>query len=984
MDTLNLSRKAIVFGLIVLAAFLVGPTQTVKEAQAAPSLAFTDCASQAYIPETECDALVALYNSTAGAGWTNSAGWLSADNPCTWYGVICSAGQVISLSMSSNNVVGTIPVQLGNLTNLQWLSLQNNQLSGGIPTEISNLTNLRSLNLTNNQLSGSIPVELGNLSSLQFLVLRGNQLSGSIPAQLGDLSSLQELTLNDNQLSGSIPVEVGNLAALHALSLSNNLLSGSIPSQLGNLSSLQYIWLENNQLSGIIPVELGDLANLVELYLNNNQLSGGIPTELGNLTSLSRLLLRDNPNLTGALPTSLTNLTALEYLRYENTGLCEPQEAAFQAWLTAIPNRTGTGVACGFSGCSVQGFIPAVECDALVALYNTTAGSAWTDRTGWLSADDPCTWTGVTCDAGHVNLLNFYSNNLVGAIPAQLEDLNSLQRLDLGFNQLSGSIPVELGNLPNLQFLLLNANQLNGGIPVELGGLSNLEDLYLSNNQLSGSIPVELGTLSSLQSLALSANQLSGSIPVELGTLSSLQSLSLAGNQLTGGIPVEFGNLTSLQKLNLTSNPLGGSIPVELGGLSNLERLNLGNNQLSGNIPSELGNLTSLQSLHLYNNQLNGNFPSELGNLINLIYLDFSNNINLTGSLPASLTNLTGLDWFYYDNTGLCEPQDAPFQAWLTAIPNRTGTGVACPDPVETFTNTSFETEIPTDWVFGKNTEVVDGRDCTEFKTGSCGWALNGNDVEKRIVYHYRPDGLAGDSFDFSVWRKAVNTDGTGYMVAEVLILHQDLSKDKEIIYLAPGDQSVWEQKTASFAATEDYQLIVVSVVYKKPAGTMWVDDISLVKNSTTELFSNASFETVIPTDWAFGKNTEVVDGRDCTELHSGSCGWALNGNDVEKRIVYHYRPDGLAGDNFDFSVWRKAVDTGGTGYLVAEVLIIHQDLSKEKYIIYLAPGDQSLWQQKTASFTATEDYQLIVVSVVYKKPAGTMWVDDISLMKGP
>ena len=71
-----------------------------------------------------------------------------------------------------------------------------------------------SLFLSFNQLSGSIPAELGNLSNLTGLILSSNQLSGGIPVELGNLSALTRLGLVVNQLSGSIPVDEGKLVVL--------------------------------------------------------------------------------------------------------------------------------------------------------------------------------------------------------------------------------------------------------------------------------------------------------------------------------------------------------------------------------------------------------------------------------------------------------------------------------------------------------------------------------------------------------------------------------------------------------------------------------------------------------------------------------------------------------------------------------------------------------------------------------------------------
>ena len=58
------------------------------------------------------------------------------------------------------------------------LHLGGNQFNGSIPVELGNLTNLHVLSLAVNQLNGSIPVELGNLVHLEFLSLACNHLTG--------------------------------------------------------------------------------------------------------------------------------------------------------------------------------------------------------------------------------------------------------------------------------------------------------------------------------------------------------------------------------------------------------------------------------------------------------------------------------------------------------------------------------------------------------------------------------------------------------------------------------------------------------------------------------------------------------------------------------------------------------------------------------------------------------------------------------------
>ncbi|MGV8040658.1 MAG: leucine-rich repeat domain-containing protein [Thermoanaerobaculaceae bacterium] len=296
--------------------------------------------------------------------------------------------------------------------------------------------------------------------------------------------------------------------------------------------------------------------------------------------------------------------------------------------------------------------IPAAERQALIALYTSTAGSGWLDRSNWRNPGDTdfnavgteCTWYGVFCDVGetHVTDLALSSNQLSGTLPAELGNLPSLLSLDLWGNSLTGSLPPQLGNLANLQGLDLYSNLLSGSIPPELGNLTNLQYLYLDSNQFSGSIPSQLGSLTSLEYLWLSGNLLSGSIPSQLGNLTNLLILYLDGNQLSGSIPGSLGSLASIQDLNLADNLLTGSIPPAVGSLTSLQSLSLWGNQLTGSIPGELGALANLQYLYLDGNQLSGSIPPSLGLLTSLLYLDLREN-QLTGAIPPELGNLTNL-----------------------------------------------------------------------------------------------------------------------------------------------------------------------------------------------------------------------------------------------------------------------------------------------------------------------------------------------------
>ena len=254
---------------------------------------------------------------------------------------------------------------------------------------------------------------------------------------------------------------------------------------------------------------------------------------------------------------------------------------------------------------------------ALVALYNSTSGANWRDKTNWLGTRPIGEWEGVRTNLGRVYDLEVSWNGLNGPIPSELGNLTFLSSLYLYGNQLSGEIPSEIGNLSNLRYLELNHNQLSGQIPSELGNLSKLEALSLQSNRLSGVVPAELSQLSALKRLWLSSNQLTGTIPAKLGNLTNLEVLGLSGNQLTGTLPSELTSLSELEWLFLSGNQLTGTIPAELGTLTNLTRLYLSGNHLTGTIPAELGNLTNLTHLYLAGNQLSGCLPAGLRDVAN-------------------------------------------------------------------------------------------------------------------------------------------------------------------------------------------------------------------------------------------------------------------------------------------------------------------------------------------------------------------------------
>ena len=141
-------------------------------------------------------ALVDFYNSTNGANWKDNTNWLTAKPLNTWKGVVLdSAGRVSEINLYINNLTGTLPESIGNLTHLTTISLHINGIGGNIPPSIGRLTNLTELDLGENSFTGTIPDSLINLTKMIQLDLSSNALTGGIPSWIGNFTNLQNLWL---------------------------------------------------------------------------------------------------------------------------------------------------------------------------------------------------------------------------------------------------------------------------------------------------------------------------------------------------------------------------------------------------------------------------------------------------------------------------------------------------------------------------------------------------------------------------------------------------------------------------------------------------------------------------------------------------------------------------------------------------------------------------------------------------------------------
>lgn len=225
------------------------------------------------------------------------------------------SSSITSLILYSNaHLTGTIPTELGLLTNLTHLSIRNNpKLTGTIPLEVfTGLPNLQTLDLSGNDLSGGLPSIPPMVPSLTQLRVQQNRLSGTIPRDLlMQLPNLQGLRLSHNLFSG--PLE-----SIFLLQQDENKVSNHPEAEhADHCQYLQFFDATANSLTGTLPSTLvSSCPALTALYLGHNALHGPLPPQLLSSPSLLQELdLAANDAITGTLPETLfCGRSALQYL----------------------------------------------------------------------------------------------------------------------------------------------------------------------------------------------------------------------------------------------------------------------------------------------------------------------------------------------------------------------------------------------------------------------------------------------------------------------------------------------------------------------------------------------------------------------------------------------------------------------------------------------------------------------------------------------
>lgn len=532
-----------------------------------------------------------------------------------------SLSNLHTLELGGNVYNEPVPMEIANLPALENLYIENAALRGDL-SFISSMDTIYELWIDMNEnITGSIPTQVKNLSSLASLSISECNLQGSIPSEVEMMTSLQQMWLYDNQLTGTIPAEAVMLKDLTTLRLEANKLSGTFPMSMCQSNEFATLGTDcpievdcycctccgspcDDSIRGSHDSEVTSQGQPeVESIIRRIAIHGG--TEFENPRSpqskaLSWSVMFSDPD--AVVYSSIVQRYALATFWYSTSSIANMYTDAVRwnnatgwlskenecSWFGIECNRRGVVTSISLSNNNVSGRIPhEIKLLADTLSYLDISGNPVSNKYTELSWIEELTelttldlhlcnfeWDGLPTYLAKLTKLEvldvsytLFFGSLDGSI---FQDLTNLIYLDIGGNSYNSSFPLELASLPALKYVYAGFTHLSGDLSV-ISSMPVVEELWLDDNQeLTGSIPVGIGDMSTLASISVANCGLTGTLPSEIGSMEQLEQLWLFGNNLKGTVPEEFINLTNLRALHLEDNDLSGSAPNGMCGLESL------------------------------------------------------------------------------------------------------------------------------------------------------------------------------------------------------------------------------------------------------------------------------------------------------------------------------------------------------------------------------------------------------------------------------
>ena len=152
--------------------------------------------------------------------------------------------KLMKLSVRNNRLVA-LPLALGKLTSLTWLDCGHNQIAALQREHLAGLDRLSTLR-ANNNLIASLPVEVGDLLQLQSVWIHNNKLK-SLPDSFGNLKDLVEFLAWNNTLE-FLAESLGGLSDINVIDVRHNKIKAFPSKLLSKRTKVKFPYFAGNPL----------------------------------------------------------------------------------------------------------------------------------------------------------------------------------------------------------------------------------------------------------------------------------------------------------------------------------------------------------------------------------------------------------------------------------------------------------------------------------------------------------------------------------------------------------------------------------------------------------------------------------------------------------------------------------------------------------------------------------------------------------------
>eukprot|EP01084_Bolivina_argentea_P174575 302381_1 len=508
------------------------------------------------------------------------------------------------LPYNSLNLNGTLPISLGNFTNLTLLQIDlGHSLQG---------------------LTGSIPNELCNAKLLSAIVLRNlKHLSGEIPQCIfNDLAPLSLIWLESTpNLSGNISKtfcansNINNNTVIKLLNVSNTFVIDSCICEY----KLHIYYRFDFNIDPCLKVSQEESDVLIDLFYSLNG-----PNWTYRFSQIN--------SWWPCMPWDIELLKSRYIWNYHTQYYSNLQSNVHHSQLLPM---------CGINAKYLggHGALTFVESLTFENYYIRNMSGTIPDSIGKLSKMRYLSIKTRIYDNTVVDITGLLPNGLCNT---------SIEQLYIDNNRIYGNIPYCLLNsLPNLKILSITNTFINGSIPKLILNLFQMNEFILSNNiflhgQIDDSICLMVNN-NFTTFIVEGSPHIYGTVPVCITNNTALKSLHITQSQIHN---ISAIYSTNLQELVLNNNRIHMNLSDLLlhdMNYSNVISLVLHENDfISNNVSNPLKQIMissakTLQIISLFgNNKIRGHFPhlSEAINMTQLQYL-LMHDMDLFGSIPS-------------------------------------------------------------------------------------------------------------------------------------------------------------------------------------------------------------------------------------------------------------------------------------------------------------------------------------------------------------